>query len=133
MKALDELRAGTDANPLIEAFTSRVRAAHVARHAGFEADVVAIDGESRFQMPLASSYKIILEGKSVMLEFKGQRYGLTEPVAATLRVMAESKTFSAAGLPDLLPLEARLGLCRHLHDIGFVTLLTANARHLTQS
>jgi len=133
LKALDELRAGTDANPLIEAFTSRVRAANVARHAGFEADVVAIDGESRFQMPLASSYKIILEGKSVMLEFKGQRYGLTEPVAATLRVMAESKTFSAAGLPDLLPLEARLGLCRHLHDIGFVTLLTANARHLTQS
>lgn len=126
LEALDALRAGTDPTPLIAAFTSRVRAAHVPRHAEFKADLVAINGESRFQMPLPSTYEVTQESNGPMLEFKDQRYQLTEAVAATLRAMAEVNTFSPASLPEVLPFDGRLALCRHLHDIGFVTLVPAS-------
>jgi len=117
------LRSTADPSALLDAFTSRVRAAHAARHDGFKADLAAIDGGSRFQMPSPSSYKITVTDKGTMLEFKGQRFQLPAPVDASLCAMAELVTFSVAGLPDFLPLQGRLGLVRQLLDLGFLTLI----------
>jgi hypothetical protein len=111
-----------DPDGLIDAFTARVRAAWVPRPEPFRADVMVITEDSMLAMPPPGTYRLIGEGGKNRLEFKSMRYQLPAPVAATLRAMTARSTFRVSELPDDLDAEGRLGLCRHLHDIGFLAL-----------
>ncbi len=123
LEAIDRLRTASDPGALIDAFTERVRAAHVPRPAPFRVDVTVIDPGSTLQMPPPDSYTVGEEGGRALLEFNGTRYHLPLAVASTLRAMARLEAFRPGDLPDHLSPEANLGLSRQLADIGFLTLV----------
>lgn len=58
-----------------------------------------------------------------MLEFKGVRYQVPPPMVCALSAMCMKSTFRPCELPDHLDMDGRLGFSRHLHDIGFLTLI----------
>jgi ribosomal protein L16 Arg81 hydroxylase len=122
LAALDRLRAQADLDHLIDAFTARVRAAQVPRPAPFRVDESVIGPDSLLQMPATDTYRITQEGDKSLLEFDGVRYQLPAPVASTLKAMSALDQLRPKQLPDHLNLDERLGLMRHLRDIGFLTV-----------
>jgi ribosomal protein L16 Arg81 hydroxylase len=124
--AISTLQAGADTDRLIDAFTERARAAHVRDWTTFKADIVAINAETALRMPPPSRYQITLEAKGTMLEYKGQRYQVTPPVASTLRAMAELNAFRPVDLPDHLPQDGKLAFSRHLYSIGFLEIVPSS-------
>ena len=121
--ALDQLRGTSSIDPLIDAFTERVRASQIPRPEPFRIDVMVIEFDSTLKMPPIGSYKIIQEGDTTLLEFKGIRYRLPAAVASTIRAMSAQSTFRTSDLPDSLDRDSRLAFSRHLHYIGFLTLV----------
>jgi len=122
----DHLSKQSDPDKLIEAFTNRVRGAQVRRPPPFRADVTVIDLNSRLRAPARESYQIIREGDKTMLEFNGNRYHMPAPVASTMHVISERRSFRPADLTGPLNAEAMLILTRHLVDIGFLTISAAD-------
>lgn len=125
LASLDRLRAQADFDRMIDAFSARVRAAQVPRPAPFRVDETVIGADSVLQMPAKESYRITRDGEKDMLEFNGVRYQLPGPVAATLQAMSALDVLRPEQLPDHLDIDGRLGLMRHLTDIGFLTVRRA--------
>jgi ribosomal protein L16 Arg81 hydroxylase len=123
LASLDRLRSASNLEQLVDGFTARVRAAQVRRPEPFRADETVIGPDSVLQMPEQQSYRITQEADKTFLEFNGVRYQLPEPVAATLNAMTALDSLTPQQLPDHLDMEARLGLLRHLSDIGFLKVL----------
>ena len=85
-----------------------------------------IDLNSRLQAPLPENYQITLEGGRTMLEFGNTRYEMPVPVASTMRVIGNLRSFRPADLTGALDAEGVLGLSRHLVDIGFLTIVATD-------
>ena len=122
----EKLCSRSDGDRLIDAFTGRVRATRMRKPPPFRADVMVIDPSSSLQVPSPESYRITQEGDKTMLEFNGTRYQMPIPVAATMRVISQLRSFRPADLTGPLNSEGILALSRHLVDIGFLTLIAAD-------
>ena len=120
--ALDRLRSDNNLDRLIDAFRERVRGSQPPRPLPFKADVMVIDLESTLKPPPHGSYSLTEEGEKTMLEFKGIRYQLPEPVALTIRATGSQPMFRASKLADHMDAESRLALIRHLADIEFLSV-----------
>lgn len=127
LAGLDKMRARIGADKLIDTFTNRIRIAQVPRPVPFRADVTVIDLESVLQMPSPEQFAITQENDMTMLTFKGTRYQLPAPVAATLRDMGLRRSFKGTDLPNHLDNDGKLGLIRHLADINFLTVVRINS------
>jgi hypothetical protein len=125
IEAMERLRGAADINQLVDSFTERVRAARVPRPEPFKADKIVITLDSSFRPPGPGSYTFIDEDGKSLLEFDGVRYQVLAPVALAIRAMCRLATFRGEDLREHLDADARLQLIRHLHDIGFLTRVTA--------
>jgi hypothetical protein len=123
--AVEKLAKESDYERLIEAFSDRVRRAHVPRPAPFRAAELVIDLETTLKPPPPESYQLHEEGAKNVFEFNGVKYQVSAPVAETLRAMVREPTFRASSLRSPLDPGSRLALVQHLHDIGFLKLAAA--------
>jgi len=123
LDALNQLGRQVDVDALLASFTSRVRASHPLAPAPFTADVVtAVDWGSLLAAPPADRYRLSQTAQGIALDFDGARHEFPELVAPTLRALVAAGTFRTADLATPLQPEVKLGLSRHLHEIGFLRL-----------
>jgi len=119
--ALTKLGQEIDMDALLGSFASRVRASHPPMPEPFQADVAtAIDWESVLTAPPVGSYGFSETSEGVVLDFDGRRYQFPGMVASTMRAMIALQSFRTADLQAPLQHEVKLGLSRHLHEIGFL-------------
>jgi len=115
-------RSDTDLDQLIDALRRRVLSGQSAQAEKFRIDVIAIDEQTSLQTPARSRYRIVEDGTSTVLEFRGKRHVLPAHLAPTLRAISERSVFRTIELPEEVPAATKLGLSRYLLDIEFLTL-----------
>jgi len=120
-EALDKLGQQVDMDTLLASFASRVRASHPPLPESFLADVVmAIDWGSVLAVPTADRYRLSEIEEGVALDFDGRRYQFPALVEPTLRAIIALRKFRSVDLQTPLQPDLKLGLSRHLHEIGFL-------------
>jgi hypothetical protein len=119
--ALNKLGQQVDVDALLASFKSRVRTAHPLAPEPFMADVVtAVEWGSLLAVPTADRYRLSETAQGIALDFDGRRHEFPDLVAPTLRALVAAGTFRTADLATPLQSEVKLGLSRHLHEIGFL-------------
>ncbi len=123
VQCLDLLRDNSDAERLVEGFLQKVRSARPRPQEAFNSDARVIGLQTQLKSPDASSYRISIEQRGVVMEFAGKKFVLPEKIQVTIDEMCRRQLFRPVDLSGPLDDDGKLTLVRYLHSERFLTLL----------
>ena len=122
LKCLDLLRDNSDAERLVEGFLQKVRLARPRPQEAFNSDARVIGLQTQLKTPDASSYRISIEQRGVVMEFADKKFVLPEKIRVTIDEMCRRQSFRTIDLSGPLDDDGKLTLVRYLHGERFLTL-----------